>query len=204
MISRQVTVHRRFLKVLSITGSPPPDSATSTIGGGAERAELRTWGWAAHALAVSVAIAVDPTRRTYHSNQNTYFLHGLAGADLGGLPVDPIVNSADPTPLFSQLVRLIAESGQLWLFSALHLVTLAVLVMSLLSVARHLYPFPRNSSLALAVLIAISATQLSPHFTPWRGVAAQYLLNGYLQPASLGVLLVTAFALFLRKYSVIP
>src|SRR5579875_2048453 len=40
----------------------------------------------------------------YYSNQNQYFLHGLARGDLGFLREDWLANTADPTPLFSAIV----------------------------------------------------------------------------------------------------
>lgn len=53
----------------------------------------------------------------YTSNQNTYFLHGLASAGLGNLKTDWLANTADPTPVFSGLVFLtyaLTHSGALF------------------------------------------------------------------------------------------
>src|SRR6516165_2538625 len=50
----------------------------------------------------------------YYSNQNQYFLHGLARGGLGFLNEDWLANTADPTPVFSALVaftyRYLSES----------------------------------------------------------------------------------------------
>src|SRR5579862_5969155 len=40
----------------------------------------------------------------YYSNQNQYFLHGLANAGVGLLSEDWLANTLDPTPVFSALV----------------------------------------------------------------------------------------------------
>src|SRR5437016_5973332 len=40
----------------------------------------------------------------YYSNQNQYFLHGLAWGGFGHLDEDWLAATADPTPLFSGLV----------------------------------------------------------------------------------------------------
>ena len=41
----------------------------------------------------------------YYSNQNQYFLHGLAAAGLGDLHQDWLANTKDPTPVFSWIVE---------------------------------------------------------------------------------------------------
>src|SRR5436190_4895343 len=45
----------------------------------------------------------------YYSNQNQYFLHGLAGAGTGLLREDWLANTRDPTPVFSALVSFTAR-----------------------------------------------------------------------------------------------
>src|SRR5690348_2052000 len=40
----------------------------------------------------------------YYSNQNQYFLHGLARGGLGFLDEDWLARTADPTPAFSTVV----------------------------------------------------------------------------------------------------
>src|SRR5580704_7472678 len=40
----------------------------------------------------------------YYSNQNQYFLHGLAAAGRGDLATDWLANTRDPTPPFSAAV----------------------------------------------------------------------------------------------------
>ncbi len=45
----------------------------------------------------------------YYSNQNQYFLHGLAAAGVGQLHDDWLARTADPTPVFSGFVALTAR-----------------------------------------------------------------------------------------------
>ena len=42
----------------------------------------------------------------YTSNQNQYFLHGLANAGYGILSEDWLANTIDPTPVFSKLIEI--------------------------------------------------------------------------------------------------
>ena len=56
----------------------------------------------------------------YASNQNTYFLHGLAGAGRGLLRADWLANTADPFPLFTLLVCATARFAHEWCFHAFH------------------------------------------------------------------------------------
>src|SRR5579884_2760790 len=54
----------------------------------------------------------------YYSNQNQYFLHGLAAAGDGELRHDWLAQTRDPTPLFSGLVAFTARWLHPWVFYA--------------------------------------------------------------------------------------
>src|SRR4030067_415070 len=54
-------------------------------------------------LLFALAYAQSPL---YTSNQNQYFLHGLAQAGYGNLRDDWLATTVDPTPIFSLLVNL--------------------------------------------------------------------------------------------------
>src|SRR5438067_5986920 len=54
----------------------------------------------------------------YYSNQNQYFLHGLADAGVGLLDEDWLAYTRDPTPAFSGLVALTARWLHPWAFHA--------------------------------------------------------------------------------------
>src|SRR5438105_2669284 len=51
----------------------------------------------------------------YYSNQNQYFLHGLAQAGHGFLGDDWLARSLDPTPVFTALVAFTAAYLHPWL-----------------------------------------------------------------------------------------
>src|SRR5262245_50593848 len=52
----------------------------------------------------------------YYSNQNQYFVHGLANAGVGQLHDDWLANTFDPTPVFSALVTATARWLHPWMF----------------------------------------------------------------------------------------
>src|SRR5262249_55406051 len=56
----------------------------------------------------------------YYSNQNQYFLYGLARAGEGYLRDDWLAQTGDPTPLFSGLVSFTARFLQPWVFHIYH------------------------------------------------------------------------------------
>src|SRR3989442_5843934 len=67
-------------------------------------------------LAAALFAAAYTQAPLYYSNQNQYFLHGLARAGEGELRHDWLANTRDPTPLFSTLVELTARSLHPWIF----------------------------------------------------------------------------------------
>src|SRR5438876_1953704 len=70
----------------------------------------------------------------YYSNQNQYFLHGLAAAGRGDLDQDWLANTKDPTPIFSGMVAVTAGYGHEWLFHVYYLLMLGLYFHSLLGV----------------------------------------------------------------------
>ncbi len=148
----------------------------------------------------------------YTSNQNTYFLHGLACADIGYLRQDWLANTRDATPLFSALVcatlRYLKWEALFYLYYAL---LLGIYFYSLYWLAKQetdLTPRVRNLAfLALFFLV---------HSAGWRfvisrtlgaqwmyalegGLANQRLLGTVFQPSVFGVLLLVAVVLALRQ-----
>lgn len=148
----------------------------------------------------------------YTSNQNQYFLHGLASAGYGLLPEDWLANTADPTPVFSCLVYLTARSGHENFFYLYHFLILGIYFYALAGIARAVFPlkrFPAQYPFFLAgvmfihsplldqlaaELLGIRQTML---FT--RGVASQYLPGYEFQPSVFGVFLLLSIYLFLRR-----
>jgi hypothetical protein len=147
----------------------------------------------------------------YYSNQNQYFLHGLAIAGQGILHEDWLANTADPTPIFSALVAATASVLPVEFFHFEYALLLAVYAAALLGLfvalagpelAARRWP----AFLALLVLVhSALARWLSYRLFaldyPWyfqSGVAGQYVLGAMFQPSTFGILLVAAVCLFAR------
>src|SRR4051794_2445083 len=69
----------------------------------------------------------------YYSNQNQYFLHGLAWADVGLLREDWLANTADPTPIFSGLVAATVRWLHLGAFYGYHALLLGTYLAALVA-----------------------------------------------------------------------
>src|SRR5512139_1108948 len=66
-----------------------------------------TWQRVLSVIIWSALFAIAYTQSPlYTSNQNQYFLHGLAQAGFGNLKQDWLANTLDPTPVFSILISL--------------------------------------------------------------------------------------------------
>jgi len=149
----------------------------------------------------------------FTSNQNQYFLHGLAAAGYGNLHLDWLANTLDPTPLFSALVAITFR----WLhFEAIYYAYAAMLMgiylFSLLGIAGLLYNLThrRTSWLVLIALIFLIHSAglrfglsrlIGANWTYVLedGVADQRMLGPVLQPSSFGVLLALSVYLWLRN-----
>src|SRR5579871_1450393 len=86
-------------------------ASIATPSGSARRQTL--FEYAVTAIAFVVAYGQAPL---YYSNQNQYFLHGLAAAGVGHLNEDWLARTLDPTPVFSALVAATASYLQPWMF----------------------------------------------------------------------------------------
>jgi len=147
----------------------------------------------------------------YFSNQNQYFLHGMAQAGRGYLKEDWLANTRDPTPAFSFLVMVVGRWLHEYLFYGMYLVLLGLYFYSLMGIAdrcsaaalSNAKRFVLATLLVLihaAVLRRASALLWDVDF-PWyfqAGVAGQYLLGFGLQPSACGVFLLVSIAAFLR------
>jgi hypothetical protein len=149
--------------------------------------------------------------RLYYSNQNQYFLHGLAQGGLGLLKDDWLANTADPTPLFSTVVALTYRHLQESFFYLYYILILGIYLHALLGIFEHLSGSratagTRLGFIALLVLVhsAVlrwSSAQLFGIDYPWyfqAGLANQYILGAGLQPSVFGVLLVVSVCTFLQ------
>lgn len=148
----------------------------------------------------------------YTSNQNTYFLHGAACADIGYLRKDWLANTRDPTPLFSALVCLTLRWFHLpALFYVYYALLLGIYVYTLFNLASQEVDLkPRARRLvfwALFFLIHSAAFRFVISRTlgaEWMyalegGLANQRLLGSVFEPSSFGVLLLAAINLALQE-----
>jgi hypothetical protein len=167
----------------------------------------RRWITAAWALLFALAYSQDPL---YSSNQNQYFLHGLAQAGVGFLRQDWLAKTADPTPLFTMLVRLTADWLPQATFYLYDLLLLALAFVSLLALADRIFRIRSNwlgltlFSAGLILLCSAGVRFILEHGLglDWGylfdgGLAGQRLMGPVLQPSSFGVLLLGALILFL-------
>jgi hypothetical protein len=158
----------------------------------------------------------------YYSNQNQYFLHGLAAGGLGNLDQDWLANTQDPTPVFSALVALTYRQSidvpmlrnlHEYLFYVYYILILGLYFHSLVGIARFCEPSLNDKPLArlgfITLFVAIhagilrlaSATLFAVDY-PWyfqAGVAGQYVLGFGLQPSVFGVFLLASINAFLRN-----
>jgi len=139
----------------------------------------------------------------YTSNQNQYFLHGLARAGLGDLAEDWLAGTADPTPVFSGLVAVTARFAHPYVFYLYFLLLATVYYHSLRRIAARLFD-PELTSIGGGVFAALLFVTHSAalRFVLGRGlggiweyafdggVAGQRLLGDVLQPSTFGVFLI--------------
>jgi hypothetical protein len=147
----------------------------------------------------------------YYSNQNQYFLHGLADAGQGLLREDWLANTRDPTPVFSALVANTIRHLHPWAFHLYHALLLGAYAAALLglfaAVVGH-QTAARRWPVFIALLVAVHSAlarwcsyRWLGNDYPWflqAGVAGQYVLGSMFQPSVFGVLLVVAVCLFVR------
>lgn len=159
-------------------------------------------------LVFSIAYTQSPL---FTSNQNQYFLHGLARAGWGNLRLDWLANTFDPTPVFSWLVEVTYRIfRQVEIFYLYYALLMGVYLYSLLGIISLIYDIATSrarSLVYLSLLVAFHSAAL--RFALSRvfghnlayvfedGFADQRLLGPVFQPSTFGVLLVLAIYLHL-------
>jgi len=161
----------------------------------------------------AIAYAQSPL---YTSNQNQYFLHGLARAGVGYLKQDWLANTLDPTPVFSTLVEFTFRLTRLEaLFYLYYALLMGVYLFSLLGIGVSLFN-PANgrqknvaSILFASMLIVIHSAALRFILSRtlsenWSyiiedGVADQRILGPVFQPSVFGVLLIASISLVIHQ-----
>jgi hypothetical protein len=175
------------------------------------RWERRSFAWVSLVVwttAFGLAYAQAPL---FTSNQNQYFLHGLARAGYGLLRQDWLANTADPTPVFSLLVEATVRSLPLAFFYVWTFLLFGVYVFSLDGLASdlfHLRDDPVKHRLFLALFVGVHAALA--RFLLQRalgdawayalegGLAGQRLLGSVIEPSMFGVFLLLSIYLFYR------
>ena len=145
----------------------------------------------------------------FYSNQNQYFLHGLAEAGWGDLSNDWLAGTKDPTPVFSWAVSKLYPLTGPWGVHAVFFGMAVTYFLSLWSIIARTRWNPRTTAAKwtlTASLIAIHAgatrwasVSLFGLDYPWffqAGVANQYILGGGLQPSVFGIFLLSAIGCF--------
>jgi hypothetical protein len=137
----------------------------------------------------------------FESNQNTYFLHGLA-ASLPGLAHDWLAATGDPQPVFSALLSLSeAALGPRAVFAWMAFLT-CVYGAALFAIAQATWRPREGFALVLgcAFVVALHAGREGElHRRLFHGLAGHYVLGDYLQPSVFGVFLLVALAAALHQ-----
>ena len=89
--------------------------------------------WPSLFLVALAFVAAYGQAPLYYSNQNQYFLHGLADAGEGLLREDWLANTRDPTPVFTALVTVTERYLHPWVFYVCHAVLLGAFAAASLS-----------------------------------------------------------------------
>ncbi|MEN8173981.1 MAG: DUF6798 domain-containing protein, partial [Chloroflexota bacterium] len=157
----------------------------------------------------------------FTSNQNQYFLHGLAEAGYGNLSEDWLSNTLDPTPVFSWMIgltyRLVTWTPIFYLYFG---ILAGVYLFSLLGIVESIFEKGSTSIRRwgfLALITVLQSAGLRYFFNSQLGVNWNYLFDGgaagqrllgeVLQPSAFGVLLLLSIYLFLREktwWAVVP
>jgi hypothetical protein len=152
----------------------------------------------------------------YSSNQNQYFLHGLAKAGLGYLNQDWLANTLDPTPVFSGLVfvtwKVLPWSPIFYFYYALLAGIYIFSLFGILAEVFHTDDSPSRRWFMFSALVLIHSAAVRYLVVrllggDWAylfdgGVAGQRLLGSVLQPSTFGVLILLSILLYLRRKTV--
>lgn len=147
----------------------------------------------------------------YVANQNQYFAHAV-GDSSPSLAGDWFISTLDPYPVFTGFVRIVVDLGGITAARLLAVLATALALVAVFIIARALTGH-RGVAIPTTAVILVGATlsvgrlgsfiPLDWSVSAFQGFAAQYLLMkpGYFQPSTTGVLVLLAFALFVRYFS---
>ncbi len=159
-------------------------------------------------LAAAVFAVAHTQSPLFYSNQNQYFLKGLANAGVGDLKSDWLANSTDPVPVFSAFVTLGQYLGGGWVYQATFFAALMLYYLGLRMLLKSFGWWKGEAVfLFLLVLTHSAASRLASDRWigtdyPWFlhvGLANQYILGPGLQPSVVGVGLLWSLVAFVRN-----
>ncbi len=148
----------------------------------------------------------------FTSNQNQYFLHGMAKAGLGSLSQDWLANTKEPTPLFSMLVKWTYQGlkNPAW-FYFYYTILMGLYLFSILGILDEFFHIRENTArFILTITLILTLHSAATRFifnrflgTNWMflfdgGAAGQRLLGMVFQPSVFGVFLVVSLYLFIK------
>lgn len=169
------------------------------------------------ALLLAIAFAVAHTQSPlYFSNQNQYFVHGLADGGHVNLSHDWLASTTDPTPVFTALVAVGYRGLGEGSFQVAYFLLLMGYFLSMRWLVAALPGMPDSRGFRLiwaagfiaahAAVLRVLSVRLTGIDYPWfaqAGVAGQYVLGPGLQPSSFGFLIVTGLAAFVNRRPVL-
>jgi len=163
-------------------------------------------------LASLLMVLIYTHKPLFTSNQNQYFLHGMAETGIGSLDKDWLANTKEPTPLFTALVKwtFLGLKNPVW-FYIYFTVLMGIYLCSLLGILDEVFHIREDKTrFALTVTLILIIHSAALRFilgnlfgANWTflfdgGVAGQRLLGTVLQPSAFGVLLVTSLFCFMK------
>ncbi len=152
-----------------------------------------------------------PVQPLFSGNQNVYFLWGMAKTGIGSLPLDPLLQQADPFPLFSALVFIVFKIFKPWFVHILYGLLCVVYSYSVFGIVDHVQGIYKRQLLPFTSLfLVLHCSEFWGSFLrlTWdldlrwiwdSGLAEQGMLRGYLQPSVFGVFLMLALYRFLKN-----
>lgn len=145
----------------------------------------------------------------FYSNQNQYYLHGMAQAGVGNLSSDWLAQTADPTPIFSLGVAVCVRHLGAWPLQVVFFTLVAVFSLAIWTMFDALDLLPKTLTGRWLFAALVTATHAGIfRFASDRmlgadyfwflqsGLANQYLLGAGLQPSVFGVFLMVALGLY--------
>lgn len=164
-----------------------------------------------------------PQKPLFSSNQNAYFIHGLANAGIGYLHLDWLAQTTDPFPVFSALVSITMLLFGEYAFYLYQIGIQGIYAYSILAIGSYVFRFDDRGLKYLSYFVLLAALYsgvlsrfmselpglwrlasiVAPDGLLIKGVAGQYVLGPFFQPSVFGVFIVLSIYSFLRDKSFI-